>query len=78
MVQTSPAIDKLAGALNRLAPGLGSVARQSVSENIGTGINAVGEQTTLEGRKAVSLPLRFDDGFVSLGPIPLGRVPDAL
>jgi hypothetical protein len=78
MVQTSPAIDKLAGALNRLAPGLGNVARQSVSENIGTGINAIGEQTTLEGRKAVSLPLRFDDGFVSLGPIPLGRVPDAL
>jgi hypothetical protein len=48
-----------------------------VSENIGTGINALGEQTTLEGRKAVSLPLRFDDGAMFLGPIPLGRVPAA-
>jgi hypothetical protein len=76
MAQTSPAMDKLAGALNRLAPGLGNAARQGLSENIGTGINAIGEQTTLEGRKAVSLPLRFDDGFVSLGPIPLGRIPD--
>jgi hypothetical protein len=78
MVQTSPAMDKLAGALDRLAPGLGNMARQQVSENIAPGINAIGEQTTLEGRKAVSLPLRFDDGFVSLGPIPLGRIPDAL
>jgi len=78
MVQTSPAMDKLAGALDRLAPGLGNMARQQVSENIAPGINAIGEQTTLEGRKAVSLPLRFDDGFVSLGPIPLGRVPDTL
>jgi hypothetical protein len=78
IVQTSPAMDKIAGALDRLAPGLGNVARQSVSENIAPGINAIGEQTTLEGRKAVALPLRFDDGFVSLGPIPLGRVPDAL
>jgi len=78
MVQTSPAMDKIAGALDRLAPGLGNVARQQVSENIAPGINAIGEQTTLEGRKAVSLPLRFDDGFMSLGPIPLGRVPDLL
>jgi hypothetical protein len=78
MVQTSPAMDKLAGALDRLAPGLGNMARQQVSENIAPGINAVGEQTTLEGRKAVSLPLRFDDGFVSLGPSPLGRIPDML
>jgi hypothetical protein len=75
MVQTSPAMDKFAGALDRLAPGLGNMARQQVSENIGTGINALGEQTTLEGRKAVSLPLRFQDGAVFLGPIPLGQIP---
>jgi hypothetical protein len=78
MVQTSPAMDKIAGALDRLAPGLGNVARQQVSENIAPGINALGQQTELEGRKAVSLPLRFEDGFMSLGPIPLGRVPDLL
>lgn len=75
MVETSPAMDKLAGALDHLSPGLGSMARQQVSENIGTGINAIGEKTTLEGRKAVSLPLRFNDGAVSLGPVPLGVIP---
>lgn len=74
MVQSSSAMDKFAGALDRLAPGLGSMARQQVSDNIGTGIKAIGEQTTLEGRKAVSLPLLFDDGAVSLGPISLGRI----
>ena len=29
----------------------------------------------LEGRKAVSLPLRFSDGAVFLGPVPLGVIP---
>ena len=75
MVQTSPALDKLAGALDRFAPGLGSAARQQLSENIGAGINAIGEKTTLEGKPAVSLPLRFDDGAMFLGPIPIGKLP---
>jgi hypothetical protein len=78
MVQSSTAMDKIAGALDRLAPGLGNVARQQVGENIAPGINALGEQTTLEGRKAVSLPLRFDNGAVFLGPIPLGQMPAGL
>jgi hypothetical protein len=75
MVQTSPAVDKLAGVLDRLSPGLGSAARQQLSANIGTGINALGEHTTLEGRPAVSLPLRFEDGAMFLGPIPIGKSP---
>ena len=78
IVQTSPTMDKLAGALDRLAPGLGNMARQQVSENIAPGINAIGEPATLEGRKAVSLPLRFSDGAVFLGPVPLGIIPAAL
>jgi hypothetical protein len=32
-----------------------------------------GRQTQLEGRPAVAMPLRFSDGAVSLGPLPLGR-----
>jgi hypothetical protein len=75
MVQTSPAMDKIAGALDRLAPGLGNAARQQLSENLGAGINALGEKTVLEGRPAVSLPLRFEDGAMFLGPIPIGRTP---
>jgi hypothetical protein len=74
-VQTSPAMDKLAGALDRLAPGLGNAARQQLGNNLGAGINALGEKAMLEGRPAVSLPLRFDDGAMFLGPIPIGKTP---
>jgi hypothetical protein len=75
MVQASPGVDKLAGALDRLAPGLGNVARQQAGANISLGINLLGEQTTLEGKRAVTLPLRFDDGSVFLGPIRIGNAP---
>lgn len=74
-VQTSPNMDKLVGALDRLAPGLGDVARQQAGANISLGINLLGEQTTLEGKRAVTLPLRFDNGAVFLGPIPIGNTP---
>jgi len=74
-VQTSPNMDKLAGALDRLAPGLGDVARQQAAANVSLGINLLGEQTTLEGKRAVTLPLRFDDGSVFLGPIAIGNTP---
>jgi hypothetical protein len=74
-VQTSPHIDKLVGVLDRLAPGLGDVARQQAGANISAGINMLGEQTTLEGKRAVTLPLRFSDGAVFLGPIPIGNTP---
>lgn len=74
-VQTSPNMDRLAGALDRLAPGLGEVARQQAGANVSLGINMLGEQTTLEGKRAVTLPLRFNDGAVYLGPIPIGNTP---
>jgi hypothetical protein len=75
MVQASPTVDKLAGALDRLAPGLGNVARQQAGANISAGINLLGEQTTLEGKRAVTVPLRINDGAMFLGPIPLGHAP---
>lgn len=75
MVQNSPTMDRLAGFLDRFSPGLGSAARQQAGSNIAAGINMLGEQTTLEGRRAVTLPLRFDDGAVFLGPIPIGHTP---
>jgi hypothetical protein len=74
-VQTSPNMDRLAGTLDRLAPGLGEVARQQAGANVSLGINMLGEQTTLEGKRAVTLPLRFNDGAVYLGPIPIGNTP---
>jgi hypothetical protein len=43
---------------------------------VGVGLLALlGEQTTLEGRPAVSVPLRFNEGTVFLGPLPVGRSP---
>ncbi|HET7191055.1 MAG TPA: DUF2125 domain-containing protein [Pseudolabrys sp.] len=74
-VQASPNMDKLVGALDRLAPGLGDVARQQAGANLSLGISLLGEQTTLEGKRAVTLPLRFSDGAVFLGPIPIGNAP---
>jgi hypothetical protein len=74
-VQASPNMDKLVGALDRLAPGLGDVARQQAGANLSLGISLLGEQTTLEGKRAVTLPLRFSDGAVFLGPIPIGNTP---
>ena len=74
-IQASPHMDKLAGALDRVAPGLGEVARQQAGANLSAGINMLGEQTTLEGKRAVTLPLRFTDGAVFLGPIPIGNTP---
>jgi hypothetical protein len=68
-------VDKLAGALDRLAPGLGNVARQQAGANISLGVNLLGEQTTLEGKRAVTLPLRINDGSMFLGPIPIGNAP---
>lgn len=76
MVQASPNMDKIVGALDRLAPGLGNVARQqATSSNLSLGINLLGEQTTLEGKRAVTLPLRIDDGSMFLGPIKIGTAP---
>jgi len=43
---------------------------------VGIGLLALlGQQTTLEGRPAVSMPLRFSEGAAFLGPLPLGRTP---
>jgi hypothetical protein len=74
-VQTSASMDKIVGALDRIVPGLGDVARQQAGANLSVGINLLGEQTTLEGKRAVALPLRFTDGAAFLGPVPIGNVP---
>jgi len=56
-------------ALDRIMPGLGNIARQSAPSLIAS----IGQRTLLEGKPAVALPLRFADGAVFLGPIPVGR-----
>jgi hypothetical protein len=62
-------------ALDRMLPGLGAIARQNATPGIVAGLGAIGQNTTLEGKPAVSVPLRFDDGEVMLGPFRVGRIP---
>ena len=71
----SPELNSAFGALDRLMPGLGNVARQNAGPALVVGINLMGQPAELEGKRAVRLPLRFNDGAVSLGPLPVGAVP---
>ncbi len=57
--------------LNQIVPGLGDAARQHAGAGAAAGLAMLGEPAELEGRKATRLPLRFEDGAVSLGPIPI-------
>ncbi len=61
-------------ALNQLLPGLGDIAREHAGTGAAAGLSLLGEQTQLEGRQAVRLPLRLDDGLAFLGPIPVGQI----
>jgi hypothetical protein len=64
------------GILDRLVPRLGEVLRGPAGATLAAqGIAMLGEQTQLDGRRAVTLPLRFADGAVFLGPIPVGQMP---
>lgn len=60
-------------ALDRMVPGLGAIAREKAAPAIGAGVAAMlGEPAEIEGRKAVTLPLRFADGEAFLGPLRIG------
>jgi hypothetical protein len=68
-------LDSAIGALDRLIPGLGNVARQNAGPVAVAGIGLLGQPAELEGKRAVMMPLKFNDGNVTLGPIPLGPTP---
>jgi hypothetical protein len=63
------------GRLDRIMPGLGQIARQNAGPSIVMGLGAIGQNATLDGKPAVTVPLRFSDGQVLLGPFPVGRTP---
>jgi hypothetical protein len=69
----SERVNSAIGALNQLLPGLGDAAREHASAGAAAGLTLLGEQVELDGRKATRLPLRFEDGAVSLGPVPIGK-----
>jgi hypothetical protein len=60
------------GALDRLIPGLGGIARQNAAPGL---VAALGQRTVLDGKPAVAFPVRFVDGTVFLGPFRVGVVP---
>jgi hypothetical protein len=68
-------VSNLLGALDRAIPGLGKAVKQNVNVAATAGINALGQETVLEGKKARAFPLRFVDGAVFLGPIKVAQVP---
>ena len=73
-VKTSD-VNNLFSALDRAIPGLGKVAKQNANVGVAVGINALGKEAVLEGKKARAFPLRFVDGTVYLGPLKVGQVP---
>jgi len=68
-------VSNLLGALDRAIPGLGKAVKQNANIGVAAGINALGTEAVLEGKKARTFPLRFVDGTVYLGPLKLGQVP---
>jgi hypothetical protein len=68
-------INNLFGALDRAIPGLGQIVKQNANVGVAAGINALGKEAELEGKKARAFPLRFVDGAVFLGPLKVGDVP---
>jgi hypothetical protein len=68
-------VHNLLGALDRAIPGLGRVVKQNASLGVAAGINALGKEAELEGKKARAFPLRFVDGVVFLGPLKVAQIP---
>ncbi|WP_407167115.1 DUF2125 domain-containing protein [Bradyrhizobium sp. ORS 111] len=68
-------LSNLLGALDRAIPGLGKVIKQNANAGITAGINSLGTEAMLEGKKARSFPLRFADGAVFLGPLKVAQIP---
>lgn len=73
-IQTNPSMGRVAGALDRIAPGLGNIARDRGGSTLAAAIGLLGTRTQLEGKSAVVLPLRFKDGAMTLGAFPVGQV----
>jgi hypothetical protein len=75
-------VDKAVGqasqrALDRYAPGLNLdrlLGSRGGAALAAAGATMLGQPAELEGRKAVTLPLRFADGVVFLGPLRVGEV----
>ena len=68
-------LNNLFGALDKAIPGLGKVVKQNANVGVAAGINSLGTEAVLEGKKARAFPLRFVDGVVFLGPLRIALLP---
>lgn len=68
-------LNNLFGALDKAIPGLGKVIKQNANAGVTAGINSLGREAELEGKKARAFPLRFVDGAVFFGPLKVAQVP---
>jgi hypothetical protein len=68
-------VNSLFGALDRAIPGLGKIVKQNANVGVAAGINSLGKEAVLEGKKARAFPLRCVDGTVYLGPLKVGQIP---
>ena len=78
-------VDRIAGidnassqglaALDRLMPGLGGALRDTANASVIENLKKMGERTEVDHKPAIVLPLRFTDGAIYLGMVPLGDAP---
>jgi len=68
-------VNKVIGALDRIIPGLGNVARKNANAGVVAGINMLGQASTLEGKPARAFPLKFAEGVISIGPLKIAQTP---
>ena len=67
-------IERLAPSLDKLLPGLGGMLRGG-SAPVAKAGDALGPRSELEGKSAVTMPLKFTDGVVTLGPFKVAEIP---
>jgi len=63
------------GALDRLVPGLGDAVRETANSSLIENLKKMGQPATIDNQPAIVLPLRFADGSIYLGMLPLGEAP---
>ncbi len=66
-------VNKVIGALDRMIPGLGNIARKNANAGVVAGINMLGQASTLEGKPARAFPLKFTEGVISIGPLRIAQ-----
>ena len=63
-------------AIDRVVPGLAQRVPPQKQQTLQAGLLALlGQPAELEGKRAITVPVRFNDGAARFGPIPLGQVP---